>query len=321
MSKNYAASQCQRVARLVTAALLWSATAFGQTIKVYPVESVGGIMAGYDGAIWYSSVGKIGRIDPSGAITEFPTSPGQNRGLAEDWDGYLWFAGPERISRMTFPSGAVTDFPVPGLLPTEIVPPGDGVWFVAPASNLVGHLRYSGTVVTFPLPTPGAFPAGIAGGTDGNIWFTESGAHKIGRITRFGKLTEFDLPRADHFPTGIRGTWDGYLWFAEQGGRVGRISPTGEVTEFTVSPQPDDRTYAVESDYSNNLWFAGWGELHRVTKSGEVTTFSPIPTLEPVGMAISFNGDIWIAGRHEDHSQIVRFDLTPPRARRRAVSR
>ena len=320
MSTIFATSRCQRVAPLVLAALLQCATGLAQDITVYPVESVGSVALGPDGAIWFSSVGKIGRIDTTGAITEFPTSTGQNLALTFGSDGNLWFTAQGRISRMTT-SGVVTEFPLPNVLgtPHDITSGPDGnLWFTSFAANHVGRITTSGVITGFPLPTVAAFPARITAGADGNLWFTEYTAQKIGRITTDGIITEFALPRADNFPVGIAAGPDGNLWFTGQVRRVGRITPTGEVTEFPVS----DETYDVAAGTDGNLWFVGWGEVSRVTTSGAVTTFSGIPTYQPGGMAVSPDGAIWIAGRHEENSQILRFALEhAERSTRRRAAR
>ena len=310
MSRISATSRFQRVAPFVLAVLLACASGLGQVITELPVESVGSIALGPDGAIWFSSLGKIGRIDTTEAITEFPTataSHAQNLALTFGSDGNLWFTSPGRISRMTT-SGVLTEFSVPSLLATsvEITSGPDGnLWFTAFSANLIGRITLSGVVTQFPLPTSAAGPVGIAAGPDGNLWFTESSAHKIGRITTDGAITEFALPTADSFPAGIAAGPDGNLWFAEQAARVGRITPTGEVTEFPVSGE----TFEVAAGTDGNLWFVGWGEVHRVTTSGDVTTLSPIPTYQPGGVAVSPDGAIWIAGRFEENSQIVRLAL------------
>ena len=121
-----------------------------------------GITAGSDGNLWFVEYasGTIGRITPTGILTEFPLAPATPftylRSIAAGPDGNLWFTdtGNSRIGRMT-PTGSST---------------------------------------LFPVPTPYSNPEGIAAGPDGNMWFTEYNGNAIGRITPAGVITEFALP-------------------------------------------------------------------------------------------------------------------------------
>ena len=98
--------------------------------------------------MWFAerNANKIGRITPTGTVTEFATAPGvQPFYIAAGHDGNLW----------------VTD------------------------SNLrsIGRMTPSGTFTQFTSGiTPTASLEAITAGPDGNLWFTEA-AGKIGRIT------------------------------------------------------------------------------------------------------------------------------------------
>ena len=112
----------------------------------------------------------------------------------------------------------------------------------------------------FLIPTPGAFPSSITAGPDGNLWFMDS-SDQIGRITPAGVTVEFPIP---NFP-GADSSWyggmttgpDGNLWFAISSlnpaypGRIGRITPAGDVTEFATHSEPNQITVGPDG----NLWF------------------------------------------------------------------
>lgn len=144
--------------------------------------TLAGIVAGPDGNIWvaYSTpmaavtVGKIARITPSGAITEF-SLPGS----------------------MQY-----------GPIPLELaVGPDGNIWFTEDFSNArstatIGRITMSGDIVEFPVEQSGAFSprdlGGIVSGPDGNVWFTESGSdlagatsYYLGRITPAGDITHY----------------------------------------------------------------------------------------------------------------------------------
>src|SRR5262249_52514258 len=103
-----------------------------------------------------------------------------------------------------------------------------------------------------PLKGPGG---GITSGPDGNLWFTE--AFAIGRITPDGAVTDFSLPTQDFSPDVIVAGPDGNLWFTEQAqhtlaGKIGRITTSGEITEFQA---PDGYPDGIAAGPDGNLWF------------------------------------------------------------------
>lgn len=125
-------------------------------------------------------------------------------------------------------------------------------------------------ITEFPIPglPTGNFNGlnGITAGPDGNLWFTESfTGRKIGRITPDGTITEFSTPRIIN-PFGIVAGPDGNLWFTEYGfeelpgfpdtnlGLVGRITPSGVISEF---PIPAGSSYGgdITAGPDGNLWF------------------------------------------------------------------
>ena len=110
-------------------------------------------------------------------------------GIASGPDGNIWFteeAG-NNIGRIT-PSGVITEFPIPtaATLPTAIVTGRDGnLWFTESLVNKIGRVTPTGVFTEFPLPAfLGAFSNGIAVGPDGNLWLTRTNA-TAARITRF----------------------------------------------------------------------------------------------------------------------------------------
>lgn len=111
------------------------------------------ITAGPDGAMWFTELtgdntynyGKVGRIDMSGNLTEYP---------------------------MTARSQ-----------PLEIAPGPDGaLYFTELQGNAIGRITTSGAVTHCPVPSANARVTGIVAGPDGAMWFTESIAEKIGRL-------------------------------------------------------------------------------------------------------------------------------------------
>src|SRR5687767_12662280 len=107
----------------------------------------------------------------------------------------------------------------------------------APATiNLVTQATLPCSTVPHEFAASGR-PWNIATGPDGNLWFSQLN-NKIGQITLLGTVTEFSLPGTSSSTGGITAGPDGNLWFTENNsdrtGRIGRITPEGVITEFTV---------------------------------------------------------------------------------------
>src|SRR3989442_498675 len=97
-------------------------------------------------------------------------------------------------------------------------------------------------------------------------------------------ITEFPLAR------GVRGITagpDGNLWFTEfNGNRIGRIPPTGVITEFPLSTV-DSRPAGITAGPDGNLWFteAVGNQIGRITPGGVLTEFPlPAPNSQPDGI-------------------------------------
>src|SRR2546426_819371 len=102
----------------------WAAAGTITEFSIPPAESDPvGITAGPDGNLWFTELkgNQIGRITPSGAITEFPLpatcgfSGGcEPEGITAGPDGNLWFTEVigNQIGRITT-AGLVTGFPIP----------------------------------------------------------------------------------------------------------------------------------------------------------------------------------------------------------------
>src|SRR5579885_3133497 len=260
-----------------------------------------GIVAGPDGNLWFTEYqsSKIGRITPSGTITEFalPNANSQPRGIATGPDGNLWF--------------------------TEY------------GSNQIGRITPSGTITQFALPNPCfnssfciAGPWGIIAGPDGNLWFTDPGGDQIGRITPGGRVTEFALPTPSSNSGGGYGNApggnntasggittgpDGNLWFPEAGGdQIGRITPSGTITQFAL-PTANSDPVEITLGPDGNLWFTetDGNQIGRITPEGRVTEFAlPNDGSNPGAITAGPDGNLWfIEAPYRGSDQIGR--ITP----------
>jgi streptogramin lyase len=241
--------------------------------------SLGGIAAGADGNIWFTNGGqyKVGRITPSGVITQFdlPAIVGGPSSITSGPDGNIWIT-------------------------TNALGQGRQDWIV--------RLGRDGAVTQFPAGAgSGNFstgPQGITPGPDGNLWFTEFWANRIGRMTPAGVLTEFPIPTPETAPRGIVAGPDGNLWFLETHFRhtaVARITTAGVVTEYSLGGGADDQLQPTDivAGFDGNLWLnqthpsAPQGEIVRVTRDGALKVFAMPKGTRPGGMASGPDGNIW----------------------------
>ena len=287
-----------------------------------------GIAAGPDGNLWFTEyqANKIGRITPSGTITEFPLANGSSPyGIAAGPDGNLWFTEPlgNRIGRIT-PAGVITEFSLPTANsgPGEITAGPDGnLWFTEGA-NKIGRITPAGVISEFTLPnnTPNSYLRGITAGPDGNVWFTvtrpfcticPSSPAFVGRITTDGTVTEFNLGSSSN-PGGITSGSDGNIWVADSvRSAVWRITPGGDLTPFPVASCCSLEQWNVTSGSDGNLWFVldYPAMVARVTTQGTVHQY-PMPTQARGnigGITAGPDGNIWFIERSTN--QIARVEI------------
>jgi virginiamycin B lyase len=282
---------------------------------VAPGASPSGMTAGADGNVWFvdtNDQNKVGRVTPSGTITEFalPGSVGGPETITTGPDGNVWLVadsggtGEQSWIVRVDPKGVVTNFSVPGAGPDGITTGPDGdIWFTEFFKNEIGRMTPAGVLVD-EFPIPGAAPRGIVAGPDGNLWFTEAnpGGSAIARMSPAGVATDFSLINSSDTnqldPTAIVAGPDGNLWFTESSGHnIGRITPAGVITEF---PLPDiGSPQGLASGPDGNLWFTESGgsitsSVGRITPTGTVRLF-PLPSTlsEPIGIGAGRDGRMW----------------------------
>ena len=184
---------------------------------------------GATGNLWFTeqaSPGRIGRITPTGTITEFSTgltSDSKPTGIAAGADGNLWFteqASPARIGRIT-PEGTITEFST-GLTANS-----------QPRGSRPDRTATCGSPSS---PTPAA-----SGGSP------RGGDHPV----RNGAADE-------HQAQGITAANDGNVYFTEfnNPGRSARSRPRGRSRDET--PTNSSQPLGIGTGPNGNLWFTEW---------------------------------------------------------------
>lgn len=153
-----------------------------------------------------------------------------------------------------------------------------------------------GTVTNYPLPAPGLHPNGIALGPDGNVWIAEVTSDPP-VVARVTPSGEVSDFSVGEDPDHISTDKDGDLWFTEQGSQIGELTPTGKLTEFTVpSSGLGGGPVDLAQGIDGNMWFTAEGAVGRITTSGHVSIFNlPTHSNSAEGITRGPDGKMWFA--------------------------
>jgi streptogramin lyase len=309
----------------VGAAAVLAAGAQATTIQEFPVtvhpgSDPLGITGGPDGNLWFTDGGTthaIGRITPSGTITEFTS--GLTHGVPNDItsgpDGNMWFtetgASSNAVGKIT-PAGAITEFTTglnSGSAPSNItVGPDGNMWFLDDGpTRAIGRITTAGVITEVNAPTPNSNLEDLTVGADGNMWYTNRGDHPgIGRVTPgvVPTVMEFHgtLASPNNMPNGITAAADGNLWFTDEGspGALGKVTPAGTISpEFTSGLQPNAVPDAITAGPDGNVWFednlGGKEAVGRIAPNGTITEFkNGLSTLVQDDITVGADGNLWI---------------------------
>jgi hypothetical protein len=262
--------------------------------------------------------------DALGSNTEYsaPTEPTFPMAIVEGSDGNMWFTDPGtppflglKIGKVT-PAGEVTEYS-PGLsgYAWGIADGPDGnIWFTEPGALKVGHIKPSEpeagvTEISVPgMPAEPTFKSLITAGPDGNLWVS-LGSGGIARITPAGAVTEYPTSTTG-FNAGadvcsVTAGPDGNVWFGDCGTTkaVGKITPAGVITEFTVVGDAAlNQPVSIVLGSDNRLWFpannAADERLGAITTAGVVSYYKTPTTPEAISLGsltAGPDGNLWAA--------------------------
>lgn len=199
-------------------------------------NDISDIEPGVDGNVWFTAgangSGIVGFVTPNAKFKQFklPAGSGTPISITAGSDNAMWFLlDPGHVGRIT-PGGAVTLFPVPGNL------------------------------------SLGCNQGCAALGPDGNIWFSGSDPNTsqgyLVSISTSGVAREFPIAAS---VDGITAAADGNVWFNEpqslvcpHRGGVGRVTPSGVVTEFGAGCNDLNDQYNVVPGPDGNIWNAAY---------------------------------------------------------------
>lgn len=305
-----------------------------------PNAGVSSIAAAANGDVWFaeSKANKLGKVSTAGMVTEipFPIDSGFSSPLAitSGADDRLWFTTSSHLIGAVTTSGAFQKYALPSssdTLLTAITSGGDNrLYFVEPGHNKIGAITTTGVVSEYAIPAANAAPSSITEGPDGNVWFTELDANRIGRLTPSGAFVEFPLPTAESRPNAITAGPDGNLWFIEDRCPgcelsppnsievVGRITPSGTVTEFdvesTLGKAGSIPHEGIVAGPDGALWFTESlnNRVGRISVSGTITEYDlPEDDANPQSIALSGDHHLWVAASGVNIDRLYRITDIP----------
>ncbi len=132
-------------------------------------------------------------------------------------------------------------------------------------------------------------------------------------------LDEFLLPNRYASPVSIVSGPDGNLWFGQGDSKVGRITPSGTLTEFSIPKSADGRTVnasQIINGPGDDLWFLDTNntyQIGQITSQGVITEFAlPASVFEPDSITEGADGNIWFSYLPQvnspDHNSIGRLN-------------
>ena len=276
------------------------------------------ITNGSDGNRWFTegteftnAPAKIGRITPTGAITEFvPTlADGCNFCILTDIErgqGDLVYITSNDATLMRFNVQTLAfeppvEMPNSNALAGRLAVHGDLVFITDFNNDLVW--RYNSLSGTFDS-VPASNPADVAVDAAGNAWFTEPQANEdlstnIGRIDALtGEVTRTVTTAAARAIT-VSPT-DGKVWFAARFSSAGVSQGVGfldPADNNNVPFFPVDNTgpAGIAAAPDGTIWFTQEtkGNAASVTNAGVITEGKTVKGSGPAGITVAPNGDPW----------------------------
>jgi streptogramin lyase len=139
------------------------------------------------------------------------------------------------------------------------------------------------------------FVSAMTAGPDGNVWFA-AGTYSSERAGVVGKVTPSGEVTEYTVPDGagsITTAADGNFWFTEADG-IGRISPGGDATSFDLV-EGTGAPRALTAGPDGNVWFVTEepAAVGRISPSGSVTMFPLSGEGQPSAITTGPAGDLW----------------------------
>jgi virginiamycin B lyase len=241
------------------------------TLRQHDVQtknSFWSVARGADGTLWATS----SLDDPSGSV--------------------VGHGAIERIG----PGGSRVVFRIPhqlGHAEQLLLGPDAAWWFVLPDAHSVGRLSRDGHF-TNAAHFGSMKPAQIAFDSAGTLYAAQRDGDRVAKILPGGKVRVFAVPTHGGEVGALAGGTERDIWFTEQtANRIGHITRTGRIEEFTTGPGVVVlEALAVSRD---SVWFAVENGIGRLSLRTHACTVIPLPdqNSRPNALAVSSAGAVW----------------------------
>lgn len=236
----------------------------GAVATPHAADVADAIVAGLDGNIWFAEdangVARIGRITPTGKLTEYALPPDSSPiALAAGPDG-IAFVGHStpRLGLVSY-MGKVSaiDFKTDIDIKSVAYDSSGSLWYAG--CDGVGRFTRSHTVRDYLVEGGCNGEAGVSVARGGLAWFS-AGGH-IGYVDASGEMRLF---KPLYVPTSMTAAPDGNLWFVNRRANlITRITPQGAISRFSTTFGDSPGDIAVGPD--GNLWVCGTTKIVRIT--------------------------------------------------------
>jgi streptogramin lyase len=172
----------------------------------------------------------------------------------------LWYAEHDNNTLMSFSAmNGATAYTLPGGLGVQALGAATGasrLWFAASASTLIGNSLLTGVVTTFGAGTSSLGSLDVAFDLVGTGWFTTA-SNGIGSFTVAGLKRFWPIKVNAALPSALAIGGDGAMWYMlKSGNKVGRITGTGAVTEYSLGFTGSSGSYGIVAGPDGRIWFA-----------------------------------------------------------------
>jgi streptogramin lyase len=263
------------------------------------------ITSGSDGNRWFTegteftgSPAKIGRITPTGAVTEFPVDCNGCiiTDIARGPGDTLYFTSNDAsLGSINTAGQQLASVPLPNssALGGNLAVHGNDVWITD--FNNDSLWRYditSGQFTQFHVPEP----ADVAVDSLGRVWFTAPLDGAVDRLDpATGAVTSTDA--GGLIPRELAVATDGQVWFTArftpQG--VGRLDPTATPPVVTTFPLTNVGPEGIAASPDGSMWFTQTtkGNIASIDNAGVITEAKTVKGSEPFGITVAPDGDPW----------------------------
>ncbi|MFL5911485.1 MAG: hypothetical protein ACJ768_13030 [Gaiellaceae bacterium] len=263
------------------------------------------ITSGSDGNRWFTegteltgAPAKIGRITPTGAVTEFPVECNGCiiTDIAQGPRDTLYFTSNDAsLGSISTAGQQLPSAPLPNssALGGNLAVHGDDVWITDFNNDSLWRYNItSGQFTQFPVPEP----ADVAVDSLGRVWFTAPLDGAIDRLDpATGAVTSTDA--GGLIPRELAVGTDGQVWFTArftpQG--VGRLDPDTDPPVVTTFPLTDVGPEGIAASPDGSMWFTQTtkGNIANINNAGAITETKTVRGSEPFGITVAPNGDPW----------------------------